>query len=108
MKKCLRLNPVAARRTDFALPPDARAHRAYRCRRTVILKLAVPALALVSVAEQLTRVRPMRKRVPERGRHVTGTGPSTSSVAVTTYLTRTLFARRGATTVRDFAPMNVG
>jgi hypothetical protein len=64
----------------------------YRCRRTMIVKLVVARLALVSVAEQRTRVRPIRNRLPERGRHVTGTGSSTSSVAVTLNFTRTLFA----------------
>ena len=75
---------------DFA--PRGGSASAYRRCRTVILKLAVAVLALVSVAEQWTRLRPMRNRLPEGGRHLTGTGPSTASLAVTRNFTRTLFA----------------
>ena len=50
-------------------------------RLTVTVKLAVPVLALESVAVQVTRVRPMWKALPEAGLQVAGTGPSTSSCA---------------------------
>ena len=69
---------------------------------------AVAVFPLLSVAEQVTFVRPILKRLPEAGRHETATGPSTSSVAVTWYLTRTRFAFRGARTVFDVAPVIVG
>ena len=52
-------------------------------RFTVTLKLAVAALPLESVAEQRTGVLPTRKNDPERGVHVTGTVPSTTSEPVT-------------------------
>ena len=80
----------------------------YRLRLTVTVKVAVLVLALVSVAEQVTRVRRMRNREPDRGQQVTGTLESTSSSAVTLYLMRTRFARRGTRTVRFFAPLMVG
>ena len=40
---------------------------------TVILNDVLPVFALESVAEQLTTVRPIGNRPPERGVHVTGT-----------------------------------
>jgi hypothetical protein len=71
---------------------------------TVTVNVAFRVLALVSVAEQVTRVRPTRNREPDRGRHVTGTSESTSSTAVTLYLTRARFTPRETRTVRFFAP----
>jgi hypothetical protein len=50
---------------------------------TVTVKLACAVLALVSLAEQLTVVAPGRNKLPEPGMQATDTGPSTSSVAVT-------------------------
>jgi hypothetical protein len=52
-------------------------------RVTLTMKVAVLVLPLVSVAEQVTRVRPTANRRPDRGEQVTGTTPSTSSCAVT-------------------------
>jgi hypothetical protein len=49
----------------------------------VTVKVAVPELPLVSVAEHFTRVRPTANVLPDLGKHVTRTGPSTSSFAVT-------------------------
>jgi hypothetical protein len=74
----------------------------------VILNLAVRVLPLVSVAEHVTRVRPIRNRVPDLGLHETGTAPSTSSRAATENLTRTRFTPRSARTVRLTAPVTVG
>jgi hypothetical protein len=50
---------------------------------TVTVNVTLAALALESVAEQLTFVRPIRKKLPERGTQVTGSVPSTTSIAVT-------------------------
>jgi hypothetical protein len=50
---------------------------------TVIVNFAAAVFPLPSVAEQLTTVRPILKRLPDFGRHDTGTAPSTSSRAVT-------------------------
>jgi hypothetical protein len=51
---------------------------------TTTTNVAVAVFALVSVAEQRTRVRlGTLKRLPGRGLHVTATFPSTSSVAAT-------------------------
>ena len=50
---------------------------------TVTLNDAFRVLALESVAEQLTTVRPIGNRLPDRGWQVTGTRSSTASVAVT-------------------------
>ena len=47
------------------------------------INLAVAVLALESVAEHLTTVRPIGNRLPDRGTQVTGTWPSTESLAVT-------------------------
>ena len=52
-------------------------------RFTVTLKRPAIVFALVSVAEQLTKVRPILKRLPDLGWHDTGTEPSTASLAVT-------------------------
>ena len=60
----------------------------YLVARTVTMKEAVEALALLSVAEHFTRVLPTLKRVPDIGVHVTGTVLSRSSVAVTRNTTR--------------------
>jgi len=48
------------------------------------VNFALAMLPLLSVAEQATDVRPILNRVPEGGRQVTGTTPSTASRAVTT------------------------
>jgi hypothetical protein len=48
------------------------------------------------------------KKVPERGVQTTETVPSTASVAVAEYLTRTRRARRGTRTVRLTRPWSVG
>src|SRR5262249_28235161 len=61
----------------------ARLIRLYRRRFTVIVNLAVCLFALASVAEQVTSVRPLGKRLPDRGLHDAGTAPSTSSWALT-------------------------
>ena len=55
----------------------------YRVRLTVMLNEALAVFALESVAEQLTAVRPIRNRLPDRGVQVTGTWPSVLSLAVT-------------------------
>jgi hypothetical protein len=47
------------------------------------MNLAVDVLALESVAEHLTTVRPIRNRLPDRGAQSTGTRPSTASLDVT-------------------------
>jgi hypothetical protein len=60
-----------------------RARPFYRLRLTVTVKDAVLVLPLVSVAEQVTRVRPTANGLRDLGEQVTGTGPSTSSCAVT-------------------------
>jgi hypothetical protein len=57
--------------------------RQLRARLTVIVNSARRVLALESVAEHLTLVRPGLKKPPERGVQATGTGPSTASWAVT-------------------------
>jgi hypothetical protein len=44
---------------------------------------AFAVFALESEAEHLTTVRPIGKRLPERGKQMTGTAPSTASAAVT-------------------------
>ena len=49
----------------------------------VTLNAAVPLLALESVAEHLTAVRPIGSRLPDFGTQVTGTWPSLASLAVT-------------------------
>src|SRR6266540_1098774 len=72
------------------------------------LKRAIAVLPLPSVAEHVTIVRPTLKRLPEAGRQETATDPSTSSVAVAWYFTRTRFALRGARTAFDVAPLIVG
>src|SRR5437764_6812950 len=50
--------------------------------RTVTLKLARAALPRESVAAHCTVVKPSGKIVPEAGEQVTGSAPSTASVAV--------------------------
>ncbi len=55
----------------------------YRRGLTVIVNFAVRVLPLVSVAEQVTTVLPIEKRLPDRGLHDTGTPPSTPSRALT-------------------------
>src|SRR5688572_5299724 len=75
---------------------------------TVILNDVFPVFALESVAEHLTTVRPIGNRPPERGSQMTRTCPSTLSLAVTSYVTRALFAPLGARTVFDVAPLSVG
>jgi hypothetical protein len=52
-------------------------------RFTITLKRPVVAFALVSVAEHLTKERPILKRLPDLGWQETGTDPSTASLAVT-------------------------
>ena len=47
------------------------------------MNLAVDVLALESVAEHLTTVRPIGNRLPDRGTQVTGTWPATASLAAT-------------------------
>lgn len=51
--------------------------------RTRTSKLAVLAFPALSVAEQLTVVCPSRNVEPDADEHVTGSVPSTASVAVT-------------------------
>jgi hypothetical protein len=57
--------------------------QALQPRRTMMTKRAVAWLPLVSTAEQVTFVRPTRKRAPDRGRQAARKGPSRSSTAVT-------------------------
>jgi len=45
----------------------------------VTVNVAVSVLPLLSVAEQVTRVLPSLKRLPDRGLHVTDSEPSTLS-----------------------------
>jgi len=54
---------------------------------TFTVKLPVAVLPAASVAEQLTVVVVIPNVEPEAGVHVTGTGPSTLSVAVALYVT---------------------
>ena len=54
---------------------------------TVTLKVAVAVLLPLSVAVQLTVVVPIGKVEPEAGAHVTGSVPSTTSVAVAVNVT---------------------
>lgn len=61
----------------------AQAPSALRLGLAVTINVAVDVLALESVAEHLTTVRPIRNRLPDRGTQVTGTWPSTASLAVT-------------------------
>ena len=68
--------PRRSRRCDVSLGR-------YLLRFTVTRNVAVLVLALVSVAEQRTRVRPILNRAPDAGRQVAVTAPSTSSCAVT-------------------------
>ena len=102
-----------SRRQRQVLRKRARGGRAeldgrHRLRRTVILNAAFAVFPLESVAEHLTMVRPIGNRLPERGLQVTGTWLSALSLAVTLYVTRTLFAPLGARTVFDVAPLSVG
>src|SRR6266511_415991 len=69
---------------------------------------AVRVLALLSVAEQRTSVRPILKRLPDFGLHETGTLPSTASAASSLYVTRMRFIPRGARTILSTAPVIVG
>ena len=80
----------------------------YRVRLTMILNDAVPVFCAESVAEHLTTVRPIGNRLPEGGSQRTSTAPSSLSVAVTLYVTRTRFAPLGARTVFEVAPINLG
>jgi hypothetical protein len=77
-------------------------------RLTVTGKCAVAVFATASVAVQVTVVRPILKRLPECGLHVTGTEPAPGSDAVTVYLTATRLACFGALTVIAFAPLITG
>lgn len=54
---------------------------------TFTVKLPVAVLPAASVAEQFTVVVVIPNVEPEAGVHVTGTGPSTLSVAVAVYVT---------------------
>src|SRR5436190_21748015 len=80
----------------------------YRALLTVMLNLALCVFPLWSVALHATPVRPSLKSVPDRGLHDTLTRPSTSSAAVTAYLTRTRFALAGARMTFETAPRIVG
>ena len=62
----------------------------------MIANAAVAAFALESVAEQLTRVLPSLKGLPDLGEQVAGSTPSRSSRGATLKATRTVFAPRGA------------
>ena len=74
----------------------------------MILNDAFPVFCAESVAEHLTTVRPIGNRLPEGGSQRTSTAPSSLSVAVTLYVTRTRFAPLGARTVFEVAPINLG
>src|ERR687894_271249 len=58
---------------------------------TMTLNEPVPVFPAASVAEQLTVVVPSGNVEPEAGSHVTGTEPSTASVAVAVYVTAAPF-----------------
>src|SRR5215210_7517444 len=58
-----------------------------RLRTMVMPKRAEEALPRRSVAEQVTFVVPTAKRVAEAGAQATGTAPSTTSAALTPYVT---------------------
>lgn len=81
---CFLSTQLDRKRLDRVHPPRRPCQRALR----LIVKAAVAVLALESVAEQITRVRPILNSVPERGEHEALTGPSTASMAETLYLTR--------------------
>jgi hypothetical protein len=68
---------------------------------TVTVKLPFAVLPDESVAEQLTVVVPMGNVEPEAGVHVTGTEPSTSSVAVAVYVTTAPDALVASTVMLD-------
>jgi hypothetical protein len=73
---------AARRRTSRSrgtLGPSASYVRAL----TVTVNDALAVLALESVAEHLTTVRPIGNRPPDRGTQVTGTLPSAASLAAT-------------------------
>ena len=65
---------------------------------TVTVNDVVALLALESVAEHLTTVRPTLNWLPDQGMHVAGTVPSLASFAVTVKVTLTRFAPFGART----------
>src|SRR5690348_6222582 len=73
-----------------------------------MVKRAVAVLPLESVAVQVTSVRPISKALPEAGSHAAGTGPSTASLARTTYFTRAERLPLGMRRVFADAPANVG
>jgi hypothetical protein len=78
--------PSAALPTkDWVQSPHlpARLCRPHRLFLTVIRNFAVRVFSLASVALQLTIVRPIRNRLPDRGTQVTGTRPSTASLVLT-------------------------
>jgi hypothetical protein len=58
---------------------------------------AVAVFPPLSLAEQVTRVLPSLKRLPERGVHFTGSAPSTSSLADTMNYHETQGAPRSET-----------
>ncbi|HET7248964.1 MAG TPA: hypothetical protein VFI79_03895 [Gemmatimonadales bacterium] len=72
---------------------------------TVIVKRVEAVLALESLAEQVTFVRPILNELPARGVQTTGTEPSTASRAVTLKLTRTRVPCLGTRTVFETAPL---
>src|SRR5438270_8671833 len=59
--------------------------------RTVIVKEPKPTLLCESMALHCTVVTPSANVEPEAGKHVTGTGPSWSSLAVAVYVTTAPF-----------------
>src|SRR5262245_50779871 len=75
--------------------------------RTVTVKPAWPTLPWLSAAVQRTGVVPSPNTEPDGGRHVTGTVPSRSSLAVTVKL-GTAPAGPAASTVRSPGPVTTG
>lgn len=75
---------------------------------TVTANDAFAVFALVSVDEQVTRVLPILKRLPDLGEHATGNVPSRSSCAVTRKATRADFAPFLVLTSLLTAPVRVG
>ena len=72
------------------------------------MNLAVAVLPFESPTEQATFVRPILKKLPERGVQATGAEPSTASCAVTLKLTRRRVTRLATRTVFETAPLITG
>src|SRR5262245_54423012 len=95
-----------------ASPPNRRVtdarRRAALPRRTVTMKLVVAAFPLRSTAEHVTLVRPGLNLLPDLGLQITGTAPSTSSLAVGVKRTIAPLAPPRALTTTFLAPSTTG